>query len=346
MLIDAHSHYMPRALARALEARSAAPRIFHTDGKTLIEYGERSVAPLTPVFFEPELILERMDEAAIDHAVLSVTMPGVDWLDPDEGEEVAQASNEETASIVARNPDRFSGLATVPLQSPERAARVLQHAIALGLKGAMIYSNVAGGHLDEPARRTFFDSAASLDVPLMLHPAYPLCAPSMRTGGMIEMTGFLFDTTTAALRLVFDGLYERHPDFKFIVPHAGSLIPYFVGRIDHFGRVQRPGSTGDITGPASEHIRKLYVDTVCEWVPALRLCCDFFGMDRVMHGTDHPFWPMTLGPRVVDQLDLSAEDREKIDHLNAERVFGINALAPSPHRGEGWGEGRKAAGRA
>ena len=130
MLIDVHSHYMPRALARALEARSAAPRIFRTDGKTLIDYGERSGAPLLPVFFEPELILERMDEAAIDHAVLSVTIPGVDWLDPDEAEEVAKASNEETAAIVARNPDRFSGLATVPLQAPERATRVLQHAIA------------------------------------------------------------------------------------------------------------------------------------------------------------------------------------------------------------------------
>ena len=138
MLIDVHSHYMPKALARALEARSAAPRIFSTDGKTLIEYGERSIAPLMPVFFEPELILERMNEAAIDHALLSVSIPGVDWLDPDQGEEVAEASNEETAAIVARNPDRFSGLATVPLQAPERATQMLQHAIDLGLKGAMI----------------------------------------------------------------------------------------------------------------------------------------------------------------------------------------------------------------
>src|ERR1700674_5405409 len=213
------------------------------------------MAPLTPVFFEPELILEKMDEARIDHAVLSVTIPGVDWLEEKHGEEVAEAANEETAAIVARYPDRFSGLATVPLQAPERAAEVLRHAVDNGMKGAMIYSNVAGSHLDEPSRRVFFDTASSLDAPIMLHPAYPLCAPSMMAGGMSEMTGFLCDTTTAALRLVFDGLYERHPDFKFIVPHAGSLIPYFVGRIDHFGSVQRPGSTGKISGVASEHIR-------------------------------------------------------------------------------------------
>jgi predicted TIM-barrel fold metal-dependent hydrolase len=322
---------MPRALARALEARTVAPRIFHTDGVTFIEYGPRSVAPLLPVFFETDLILERMDEAGIDHAVLSVNIPGADWLDPEQGEDVARIANEETAAIVARHPHRFSGLATVPLQAPERAIDVLQHAIRLGLKGAMIYSNVAGGHLDEPSRRDFFDGAASLDVPVLLHPTYPLCAPSMRSGGMIEMTGFLFDTTTAALRLVFDGLYERHPDFKFIVPHAGSLIPYFVGRIDHFGRVQKPGSTGDISGLASEHIRKLYVDTVCEWLPALNLCCDFFGVDHVLHGTDHPFWPMPLGPRLLKQLSLSPADREKIAYQNAARLFGIKV--PTQGRG-------------
>ena len=326
MLIDVHSHYLPKALARALEQRAEAPRILQSDGRSLIEYGAGSITPLTPVFFEPEQILARMDEASIDHAVLSVTIPGVDWLGAEDGEEVADASNHETAAIVARHPDRFSGLATVPLQAPARAAEVLRRALGLGLKGAMIYSNVAGANLDDPSRRVFFDTAASLDVPIMLHPTYPLCAPSVMTAGMIEIAGFLFDTTTAALRLVFDGLYERHPDFKFIVPHAGSLIPYFVGRIDHFGRA-RPGSTGNIHGAAGDHIRKFYVDTVCEWAPALRFCRDFFGVDRIMHGTDHPFWPMPLGPRLLDQLELSADDRAKVEHLNAARTFRIQLPA-------------------
>ena len=329
MLIDVHSHYMPTELARALERRIEAPRIFSRDGRQMIEYGEGSVFPLSPVFFEPDQILERMDDAGIDHSVLSVTIPGVDWLEEEDGEEVADAANYETAAMCTAHPDRFSGLATVPLQAPGRAVAVLERAVRMGLKGAMVYSNVAGGVLDDPRRREFFDAAARLDVPVVLHPTYPLCAPSVMRLGMIEMIGFLFDTTTATLRLVFDGLYERHPDFKFVVPHAGSLIPYVVGRIDHFGLVQRPGSTGEITGAASAHLRKLYVDTVCEWAPAVRTCCDFFGVDRVMHGTDHPFWPMGLGPRLLDSMpDLSAADREAITHLNAERVFGIQVPAP------------------
>jgi predicted TIM-barrel fold metal-dependent hydrolase len=326
MLIDMHCHYMPTVLMRALERRKTAPRIADREGRPFIEYGPRSAFLITPEFHTAELILERMEAAGVDHSILSVTIPGVDWFDPAEAEAIADACNDETAAIVARHPDRFSGLATVPLQSPDRAAAVLRRAVGIGLKGVMIFSNVAGGHLDEPARRAFFDAAAELDVPVLLHPTYPLCAPTVSAYGMIEIAGFLFDTTAAALRLVFDGLYERHPEFKFIVPHAGSLIPYFVGRIDHFGAA-RPGSTGAIKGPASEHIRRFYVDTVTDWAPAVRSCLDFFGVDRVMYGSDHPFWPMSSAHGVLDELMLSEVDRAKIDHENAIRLFELTELA-------------------
>src|SRR4029077_9420111 len=163
---------MPKELSRALERRVEAPRIFESEGKSFIEYGPGSKTQLTSVFFEPEQIIERMDEAGIDHAMLSVTIPGVDWLDDEDGEEVADAANYETAAIVARHPNRFSGLATVPLQAPDRASEVLRRAVCMGLKGAMIYSNVAVGHLDDPSRREFFDTAAALDVAVMLHPTY------------------------------------------------------------------------------------------------------------------------------------------------------------------------------
>jgi predicted TIM-barrel fold metal-dependent hydrolase len=332
MLIDVHSHYLPKELARALEKRVSPPRIVHDQGSSFIEYGEGSKTPLTPVFSDPDQILERMDEAGIDHAVLSVTIPGVDWLGDEDAEQVAEASNQETAAIVSRHPDRFSGLATVPLQAAERAAAVLRRAVEMGLKGVMIYSNVAGGHLDEPSRRVFFDTAAELDVPVMLHPTYPLCAPSVMTAGLMETAGFLFDTTTAALRLVFDGLYERHPGFKLLVPHTGSLIPYFTGRIDLVASA-RPGVAGALTAPPSAHVRKFYVDTVSGSPASVHFCCDFFGIDRVMHGTDHPFWPMPSGPRLLDRVELSPEDRAKIEHENAERLFGIKLPARRVHDG-------------
>jgi predicted TIM-barrel fold metal-dependent hydrolase len=326
VIVDTHSHYMPKALMRALERRDVDPRIVERDGQTIITYGPRSTVPMTPFFYDLDRIIERMDEAGIDHAILSVTIPGVDWLPANEAEDVADACNSETADIVARYPLRFSGLATVPLQSPERAVEVLRRAAGSGLRGAMIFSNVAGLHLDEVARRCFFDAAAELDLPVLLHPTYPLCAPTVAVHGMIEIAGFLFDTTTAALRLVFDGLYDRHPEFKLIVPHAGSLIPYFIGRIDHFGAA-RSGSTGTIRGAASDHIRNFYVDSVTDWPPAIQLCLDFFGVDHILFGTDHPFWLMPGARTTLELLHLAPSDRAKIEHLNAARIFRLPVKA-------------------
>lgn len=323
MLIDMHTHYLPASLLRALEGRRDAPRVTTRDGSPYIEYGTRSAVPLGAAFTDAGVTLERMDEAGVSHAVLSVTIPGVDWFDQADAPGLADDCNAELAELCRANPDRFSGLATVPLQAPERSVDVLQRAVGLGLKGAMVYSNVAGGHLDDPSRRQFFDAAAALDVPILLHPTYPLCAPTLAVHGMIEIAGFLIDTTTAALRLVFDGLYERHPEFKFIVPHAASLIPYFMGRIDHFGAA-RPGSIGNISGLASDHIRRFFTDTVCNWPPALELSLDFFGVDRIMFGSDHPFWPMTTAQDVLNALDLSPSDRAKIESENAVRLFRLD----------------------
>ncbi len=326
MLIDVHSHYLPAALVAALERRTAAPRIYKEGGRQLIEYGPGSGAPLSSAFFDPDEILARMDDACIDHTVLSVSIPGVDWLDAQEAVAVAAACNDETIEIVARHPRRFSGLATVPMQSPDQAVAELERAAAMGLKGAMIYSNVAGGQLDAPAHRAFFAASAELDVTVMLHPTYPLCAPSVMGGSLMEMAGFLFDTTTAALRLVIDGLYERHPGFKFLVPHTGSALPYLAGRIDMVAGA-RPGASGALSVAPSAHLKKFFVDTVTGSPASVRFCCDFFGVDHVMHGTDHPFWPMPSGPRLLDESGLSDRDRAKIEHENAARLFGIEVPA-------------------
>lgn len=297
-----------------------------------MEYGVHCApGPITPKLTDIDVILAEMDDARIDHSVLSVTIPGVDWLEPADAAAVAHACNAETAAHCAAHPDRLSGLAVVPLQAPDEAVAVLRAAVALGCKGAMVYSNVAGDHLDTPARRRFFDAAAELHLPIMLHPTYPLCAPTVAAYGLVEIAGFLFDTTTATLRLICDGLYERHPDFKLIVPHVGSLTPYFAGRIDYFARA-RPSFAGGLAERIDEHLRKLLIDTACFSPPALKLALDFFGVEQVMFGSDHPFWPMALAGDVLDALDLSAADRAKIEHENAMRLLAI-AIETSPRGG-------------
>ena len=80
-------------------------------------------------------------------------------------------------------------------------------------------------------------------------------------------------------------------------------------------------------GAPSEHIKKFYVDTVTGSPLSVRYSCDFFGIDQVMHGTDHPFFPMPSGPELLDRVGLTAGERAKVDHLNAARFFDLHIPA-------------------
>jgi predicted TIM-barrel fold metal-dependent hydrolase len=187
----------------------------------------------------------------------------------------------------------------------------------------MIYSNVAGRSLDEPEFRQVFDAAARLDAPVLLHPTYPLSAPSLNVHALIPVLGFLFGTTTATMRLILDGLFDRHPDLKLILGHLGSVIPYIAGRIDYESS-RIPGGLGALEVSPGEHIRRLRVDTVSAWPPAISMAIEYLGADRVLYATDHPFWDPLRTRDALAAVELSAEDREAIEGGNARRLLGID----------------------
>jgi aminocarboxymuconate-semialdehyde decarboxylase len=208
------------------------------------------------------------------------------------------------------------------MQAPEDAAAELERTYAAGFLGAMIYSNVAGRPLDDPALRVVFDTAAALNVPLYIHPTFPLTASTVDAYALIPTLGFMFDTTTAAVRLVLDGLYQRHPDFRLIVAHAGSLLPQLAGRIDYEAERHANGR-GALEVDPSEHLRLLYTDSVCVWPPALRSTIELLGADRVMFGSDYPFWDPARTLRTIEASGLSDDVRRGIYDGNAIRLFGL-----------------------
>lgn len=322
-----HTHYFPEALARALGRRTTPPRIFEDDGRRFLQYGPFHQFPIEPELNDVENKLREMDAAGISVSVLTVNIPGLDGLDDEVALDVAVETNDELVELVRAHPGRFAALASLPMQIPDQAALELRRCVQIGLKGAMIYSNVAGKHLDDVSLRPVFDAAAELDVPLLLHPTFPLSAESVTGYDLISIAGFLFDTTAATLRLIFDGLFHRHPDFKLIVSHVGSVVPYIVGRID-YQSAARPGTRGSLTVEPSEHIRRLYVDTVCLWPPALRLALELLPPEQILFGTDHPFWAMQPSVDTVDSLDLPGDVRRSIEFGNAERLFRLDQPLP------------------
>lgn len=320
--IDVHTHYFAGALVEALSQRDELPMITGQNGDRLIHYGEGNIHPLYQRMTDLEGQLHDMERQGIDYAVLSTNVPGVDWFPADDGVAVARDVNDELIDITRAHPDRLGALAALPLQAPEEAAGELERAVGLGLKGAMVYSNAAGRGLDQPELRVVFDVAARLDVPIVIHPTYPLSAKAVDAYALIPTIGFLVDTTTATLRLILDGLYERHPDFKLVVCHTGSLMPQLAGRVDYEASRHENG-LGKLEALPSERMRQVYSDVVCVWPPAIRSALELMGPDRLMFGSDYPFWDPARTIDTFDEVDLPEADRAAISAGTAQRIYRV-----------------------
>ena len=327
-VIDSHTHWTPPVLLEALEKRDAAPRIVSENGSRMVELAPGQRFPLKDDSWNEDVKLAKMDRDRIDLAVISAVggIAVVDILDEPEQQPVARETNEQIAALVARHPGRFAGLAALPMLQPERAVEELEHAAGLGLKGAMLYSNVAGRYLDAPEFRPVFETAEALELTIQIHPTHPLSAEQLETGFLVTAVGFLFDTTTATLRLIQDGIYENLPRLKLHLGHVGSLLPYVIERID-FQASLFPKDLAKLSSPPSEHIARLYTDSVCSWEPALRTAVEFFGADQVMFGTDDPYWPAQPAHDTLEALGLSDDDAERLRWRTATELYGLEPLA-------------------
>jgi len=265
--------------------------------------------------------IEDMDACGIDMQCLSLGIPGTDRVEPDLGISLAKMVNDEISRIVNKYPDRFVGFATLPLQDIDGALEELDRAINdLGLKGVMIYSNVAGKPLDSPEFWPFYEKSAKLKIPIFIHPTLPVMANVTKEYQLTPVIGFLFDTTLAMLRIIFGGVLEKFPSLTFVLAHLGSTIPYVLTRID-FESGLFPGSWVNISKPPSEYFRSVYVDTVSLHEPALKCAYETIGIERFVFGTDYPFWDIPSGVNSIEKWEISEDEKNKIFSENAIKIL-------------------------
>lgn len=318
-IVDVHAHHLPEAVIAALRLRSTAPRLI--DGtESLVDCGSGLIYPLLPGLVDLDGHVARMDDLGITTRLLSVPPPGVAGLPRAESIAVARDANDELAELPLISGGRLRGLALLPLQHPDAAAEELVRAAGLGLAGAQLLSNAEGRPLDGPEYHGFFAAAADNDVTLVIHPTLPIDRTAVDASGLMTTLGFLFDTTACAARLVMSGVFDRHPDLKLLLPHVGSTIPYLLGRFDY--EFELMGIDLPFPGRPSEHLRRLYLDCVCESPAALRLAVETFGADRIMFGSDEPFWTAERAAQTLTAAGLEAADVEAIRHGTAHALFG------------------------
>jgi len=324
--VDVHAHYFPEPYVEAMTAREEPPKLVWQDGALILDFGPGGTFPLHPEMTDLEMQVAAMDDAGVDQAILSIIPPAVDGLEAADARVLAAASNDVLSEVSKGNHGRFRAVAMLPAVDPDAAAAELQRAVGLGLRGGVLLTNVRGARLDDERFRPIFEAAADLDVPIVLHPTTPAIPDPFLGFALMTIAGFIMETTVCALRLVFTGLYERHPDFKLLVPHVGASIPYLLGRIEY--EAERYGVVADtLSEPLDDHLRRLYLDSVCAWPPALKLALDAFGTDRVLLGTDVPFWAREKNVDALDDVGLDAADLEKVSAGNADAFFGTTGTA-------------------
>lgn len=293
----------------------------------MLDFGDGYTERIDAALADPAHLLENLHRAGVDQAVVSINQPGVLKLPASEARAVARDANDELADLVGTGSGALYGLATLPWQDSDAAVGELERCASLGLKGAMACSNVAGRPLDSPDFGPIFGAAESGSMPLLLHPTVPAQVAAVSDHGLICAAGFLFDTTTAILRMIFAGTFDRHPGLKIILAHAGSLLPLLTGRTDReFERGALPCTLPAGRRP-SDYVRGLYTDTIAGSPGALKLAVELLGADRVCFGSDYPFG------RQQDALDLveaTCLEPQTVTAIRGENAAGLFGLGPVP----------------
>jgi len=319
LIIDCQSHlFCPDHLA-LMEKRTQGPVVRVKDGARYVIMGDWH-RKILPNHSDPAALLADMDANGIGLTALSINDPGPEWFGAD-GSAVAHMLNDYTADIVARHPTRLFGLCVLPVQD-ERAARAeLDRCVKrLGMKGILLYTNLAGKFPDEPEFRWLFHRAVELDVPILLHPPLPVTASLVKGYEMISTLGNMFDDTIALTRLIMSGLLDQLPKLKVVCPHLGGTLPYIIGRMDHQVRVLKRGPKY-LTRLPSEYLKLVWLDIVSPLALAMRYAYDMLGAGRLVYSSDRPW----VNPKdILDglrSLKLPAEEEAMILGGNAHSLF-------------------------
>lgn len=276
--------------------------------------------------------LRDMDDNGITVQVISASMPGAELLDGDAGIRFARGTNDRLAEAVRRHPNRFAGFAHLPMRSPQAAADELERAVTrLGFRGALINGTTEGLFLDNPRFAPILARAAKLDVPIYLHPSLPPKAVDDAyysglpegTGRVLRgpMFGWHAETGMHVLRMVLAGTFEQHPGLNLIIGHMGEMLPFMLDRIDHAAV-----DMARLPEPPSKILReRVHITTAGVFSDAaLTASLMTFGADRILFSIDYPYSSPVIARRWLDKLPVSAADRRKIVHGNADRLLKLN----------------------
>jgi 2,3-dihydroxybenzoate decarboxylase len=333
-VIDLEAHFYTQEYIDYLCNRKELPREERGDDGIKLWYTENFWAPRSYELEERLLSLgesriKEMDRDGIDVQVISLTNPNVQLFEEREGVIWAERVNNELSTVINKYPDRYIGLATVAPQNPHGAAREIERAVKqLGLKGVVLQSHARNEYLDNKKYWPLFEQAETLDVPIYLHPIAPstsILEPYAEYGFPLAgpILGFAADVSLHVMRLIYGGLFDQYPNLKIILGHLGEGLPYWFPRLDFYWHKKWVGKGPGIKRKPSDYLKDNFMITTSGifFQPAFMCAFLAMGADKIAFAVDYPYEQNREALAFMKEAPICDEDKEKIYHLNAEKLF-------------------------
>ena len=305
--IDVHAHAFSAAYVDLLEHLGAGAEVLAP---------ARMVVATSP---ESDLTdrLAAMDEGQVERQILSMSAATPYFDDAAAAVRAARFLNDEHAALRRDHPARFDFFATLPLPHVDAALGELRRACdELGALGVTFTTSIRGRSLADPAFREIFEELERRAAVVFLHPPGLACAsPLIRESGLAWSLGAPVEDAVCAMQLMQAAFPRRYPHVKIILPHLGGFLPFLRYRLDRGADRKFPGED-----PPSVQMRKFWYDTANGEPDALRHAVHAYGVERIVWGSDYPYWTGDSYRRAVEYLDLTglpAADLAAIRYDNA-----------------------------
>lgn len=316
--IDIHTHIIPEHLPKWSE-KFLDSRYIHLDhhcpGCARMMQGDKFFREIKSDCWDGAVRIQDCDRTGVNVQVLSVIPVMFHyWGKKEDALETSRFQNDFIAEVVSRNPARFAGLGTVPLQDPQASIKEMERCIKeLGLAGIEIGSHVNDWNLNADELFPFFEAAEKLNAAIFVHPWDMMGKDKMNKYWLPWLVGMPAETSLAICSMIFGGVFERLPKLKVAFAHGGGSFPATIGRIQHGFHVRPDLVAVDNKKNPRDYLKKFYLDTLVHDEMMLHYVLDLFGADQLALGSDYPFPLGEHHPgKLIESMDLTDTIKERL----------------------------------
>lgn len=328
--IDIHTHILPPEIPKFKDKFGYGGFIElhqHANccGADMVGDDGKFFRAIEPNCYRAKERIEDCENHGVHQQVLS-TVPVMFsyWTKPDDGLYVSQFLNDHIQSVVDDNPDKFYGLGTVPMQSPNHAIKELERIKKIGLKGIEIGSHINDWNLDAPEVFEVLNACEELDLSVFVHPWDMMGKNRMEKYWLPWLVGMPAESSLAICSLIFGGVFERLPKLRFAFAHGGGSFPATIGRIEHGFNVRPDLCAVDNKINPRDYLGKFWLDSLVHDPKMLEYIVSLVGDDKVALGTDYPFPLGELEPgKLIETSEFSETIKSKLLYQNALDWLGV-----------------------